>query len=401
MAFLWAPLLLLLGLLPLLVVLYVVGQRRRRPASVRYSSLTLIRAALPRSSFLRRHLPFALFALALAGLGLALARPVVIASVPTNQTTIVLAIDVSGSMCSTDIPPSRIEAAEAAAIQFIEGQGSSTQIGIVAFSGFAAIVQAPTNDRQLLTDAVHSLTTGRRTAVGSGILDAIDAIAEIDPAVAKSITDSTPGVAPVPVPKGAYAPRSSSCSPTARATPGRCRSTRPSRRPIAASASTRSASGRPIRVRRTRIALPTSSVVNRRSVVAGSAAGVRRWRRRPGRLPARDRRGHAQAGRRPDRWRLLPGRERRAARRRLRGPADEPHHQARGRRGRRRVRRVQRAVRVPRDAARPGVAPAALRPPVSPPVSSRVSPPDLPEAGGPSAPPGRRSCRAHRGSRAA
>jgi Ca-activated chloride channel family protein len=206
MAFLWAPLLLLLGLLPLLVVLYILGQRRRRPASVRYSSLVLIRAALPRSSFLRRHLPFALFALALAGLGLALARPVVIASVPTNQTTIVLAIDVSRSMCSTDIEPSRIEAAEAAAIQFIEGQGSSTQIAIVAFSGFAAIVQAPTNDRQLLTDAVHSLTTGRRTAVGSGILAAIDAIAEIDPAVARSITDATPGVAPVPVPKGAYAP---------------------------------------------------------------------------------------------------------------------------------------------------------------------------------------------------
>lgn len=206
MGFLWPGLLILLGLLPLLVLLYVLGQRRRRPSGVRYSSLVLIREALPRSSFVRRHLPFALFALALAGLAVALARPVVIASVPTNQTTIVLAIDVSGSMCSTDIPPSRIQAAEAAATQFIQSQGPSTQIGIVAFSGFAEIIQAPTTDRQMLLDALNSLTTGRRTAVGSGILDAIDAISEIDPAVAKSQTDTTPGLPPTPVPKGAYVP---------------------------------------------------------------------------------------------------------------------------------------------------------------------------------------------------
>lgn len=206
MEFLWPGLLLVLVLVPLLVLLYVLGQRRRRPSGVRYSSLVLIRDALPRSSFLRRHLPFALFALALAGLGVALARPVVIASVPTNQTTIILAIDVSGSMCSTDIPPSRIQAAEDAAAAFIRSQGAGTQIGLVAFAGFAEIVQAPTTDRQMLFDALHSLATGRRTAVGSGILAAIDAIAEIDPNVAKSRTADSPGLAPTPVAKGAYAP---------------------------------------------------------------------------------------------------------------------------------------------------------------------------------------------------
>ena len=206
MQFLWPWLLLLLALLPVLVLVYVVSQGRRRPTGVRYSSLSLIRVALPRSSFLRRHLPFALFALALAGLMVALARPVVIASVPTNQTTIILSIDVSGSMCSSDIPPSRLQAAEAAASAFIQSQGSSTQIGIVAFSGFAEIVQAPTTDRQALLGALQSLTTGRRTAVGSGILAAIDAISEIDPNVAKSRTDSSPGLPPAPVPKGAYAP---------------------------------------------------------------------------------------------------------------------------------------------------------------------------------------------------
>jgi Ca-activated chloride channel homolog len=206
MDFLWPGLLLLLLLVPLLVLVYVLAQRRRRPSGVRYSSLSLIRDALPRSSFLRRHLPFALFALALAGLSVALARPVVIASVPTNQTTIMLTIDVSGSMCSTDIPPSRLQAAEAAASKFIESQGSGTQIGLVAFAGFAEIVQMPTTDHQLLFDALKSLVTGRRTAVGSGILAAIDAISEIDPNVAKSWTDDSPGLPPAPVPKGAYAP---------------------------------------------------------------------------------------------------------------------------------------------------------------------------------------------------
>jgi Ca-activated chloride channel homolog len=206
MDFLWPGLLLLLLFVPALVAVYVLAQRRRRPAGVRYSSLSLIRDALPRSSFLRRHLPFALFALALAGLMVALARPVVIASVPTNQTTIMLTIDVSGSMCSTDIPPSRLQAAEAAASKFIDSQGPGTQIGLVAFAGFAEIVQAPTTDHQLLFEALRSLVTGRRTAVGSGILAAIDAIAEIDPNVAKSWNEDSPGQPPPPVPKGAYAP---------------------------------------------------------------------------------------------------------------------------------------------------------------------------------------------------
>jgi Ca-activated chloride channel family protein len=206
MEFLWPGCLLLLVVVPILVLLYVLGRRRRRPVAVRYSSLILVREALPSSSFVRRHLPFALFAVALAGLAVAIARPVVIASVPTNEATIVLAIDVSGSMCSTDVAPSRIAAAETAAANFISSQGTSTQIGIVAFSGFAEIVQAPTTDRQLLFDALHSLQTGRRTAVGSGILAAIDAIAEIDPNVAKSTSDTSPGVEPPPVPKGDYAP---------------------------------------------------------------------------------------------------------------------------------------------------------------------------------------------------
>jgi Ca-activated chloride channel family protein len=197
--------LVLLALLPILVGIRVWIQRRHRPA-VRYSSLSLIRDAAPRSSRIRRHLPFALFVLALASLAIAMARPAAIVAVPAGQTTVILAIDVSRSMCATDIPPNRLEAAEAAAASFIEDQGSTTRIGIVAFAGFAEIVQAPTTDREVLLDVVASLATGRRTAIGSAILESIDAIAEIDAAVAPSQDeDNPPGPPPAPVARGAYA----------------------------------------------------------------------------------------------------------------------------------------------------------------------------------------------------
>src|SRR5207249_9861142 len=108
MDFLWPGFLLLLGLLPLIVAVYIWMVRRRRRFAVRYSSLSLVREALAQQSRLRRHLPFALFLFALASLVIAAGRPVAIVSVPTGQTTIILAIDVSRSMCATDIQPSRI-----------------------------------------------------------------------------------------------------------------------------------------------------------------------------------------------------------------------------------------------------------------------------------------------------
>jgi Ca-activated chloride channel family protein len=206
MDFQWSGFLVALGILPVLIAIYILSLRRRRRSGVRYSSLALIREALPGQSRLRRHLPFALVVAALGALVLSLARPIVVLSVPTNKTTILLTSDVSGSMCSSDIPPSRLEAAEAAAAAFINSQASTAQMGIVAFSSFAEVVQPPTTDRALLLNALHSLTTGRRTAIGSGILASLDAISLVDPSVAKSQTDANPGVAPTPVPAGDYAP---------------------------------------------------------------------------------------------------------------------------------------------------------------------------------------------------
>ncbi len=203
MQLLWPGFLLLLVLLPLLAAFYLLALRRRRPAAVRYSSLSLVREALPRASR-RRHLPFLLVLAAVGLLTVALARPVAVAAVPTNRTTVLLTIDVSGSMCSTDIPPTRLQAAESAASDFITHQSASTQIGIVAFSGFAELVQAPTSDQTELLNSLHSLAVGRRTAIGSGLLAAIDAVSTIDSAVAPSTPIGAQG--PVPVAPGAYAP---------------------------------------------------------------------------------------------------------------------------------------------------------------------------------------------------
>ena len=206
MDILWPGFLLLLGLVPVLIAVYIWMLRRRRRFVVRYSSLALVREALPHQSRWRRHLPFALFLLALSSLILAVSRPVTIISVPAGQTVVLLAIDVSRSMCSTDVQPSRLEAAEAAALSFIQRQQAAMQIGIVAFSGYAELIQPPTTDTEALQAAVESLATGRRTAIGSGILKALDAIAEIDPSVAPSVTSSSRGPQPTPVPHGAYAP---------------------------------------------------------------------------------------------------------------------------------------------------------------------------------------------------
>lgn len=206
MDLLWPGFLLLLGLIPLLVGVYIWLLRRRRRLAVRFSSLTLVRQALPQQSRWRRHLPFALFLLALASLVLALGRPVASVRVPTGQTVIILAMDVSRSMCSTDIPPNRLEAAKAAALSFIQRQQSTTQIGIVAFAGFAELIQPPTRDQEVLQDVVESLTTGRRTAIGSAILKSLDAIAEIDQSIAPSVSETSSEIAPTPVPRGAYAP---------------------------------------------------------------------------------------------------------------------------------------------------------------------------------------------------
>ncbi len=186
MTLLWPGLLPLFLLVPILILLYWWILRRRRRFAVRYSSLSLIRQALPERSRWRRHLPAALFLLGLTSLIAALTRPAAQMLVPLSRTTIILAIDVSRSMCASDVPPNRLTVAQEAAIKFVEQQADNTRIGIVAFADFAEVVVPPTNDKQTLKDALASLTTAIGTAIGNATLKGLDAIASVNPAVAPS-----------------------------------------------------------------------------------------------------------------------------------------------------------------------------------------------------------------------
>ena len=193
MSLLWPGFLYLLLLIPLIVVVYILALRRRRRFAVRYSSLSLVREAAKQQSWLRRHLPFALFLLALTSLVFALGRPVATVIVPSNKATVILAIDVSRSMCSTDIPPNRLEVAKDAALSFVRENSSGRQVGIVAFAGFAELIQPPTTDIKLLENAISYLAPARRTAIGSAILRSLDAIAEVDNRVAPSELGASSG----------------------------------------------------------------------------------------------------------------------------------------------------------------------------------------------------------------
>ncbi len=202
----WPGFLLLLGIVPLILLGYLWILRRRRRFAVRYSSLALVRAALPQPSRWRRHIPFALFLLGAISLMLAVSRPVAVVQVPSGKTIVMLALDVSRSMCATDIAPNRLKAAETAALDFIRSQNPATQIGVVAFAGFAELVQAPTDDKEALNKAITGLNTARRTAVGSGLLASLDAISDLDESVAPSNSSADTAAEPAPLPEGEFAP---------------------------------------------------------------------------------------------------------------------------------------------------------------------------------------------------
>ena len=161
MDWLWPDFLLLLGCIPLLIALYIAILHRRHRFAIRYSSLSLVGEAIPRSSWLRKHLPFLLFLLALASLVIAMARPLMPEAGLSGQTTIILTLDVSRSMCMRDITPNRLEVARAAALSFIQQPVLGTQVGIVAFSGFAELAQPPTTDVTLLQNSLASASHPR------------------------------------------------------------------------------------------------------------------------------------------------------------------------------------------------------------------------------------------------
>lgn len=199
---------------PALLAVLWLRQRRRRRLAVRVSNVAIVRAAVPLRSHWKRRVPLALLVAAIVGLGFAAGRPTAHVTVARSATSVLLAMDVSRSMCSTDVEPNRLVVAQDAARTFIRNQDGGTRIGIVAFAGFAGLVVPPTTDTDRLIDAVDNLTTFRGTAIGMAILASIDAIAEYNSAVAPTGVDlasapptSTPDApAPAAPPAGNFEP---------------------------------------------------------------------------------------------------------------------------------------------------------------------------------------------------
>jgi len=170
MIFQWPELLWLLALIPLLVALYFWVLRRKKKFALRYASLDIVKEAMGKGVGVRRHVPPLLFLLGLTVLILAIARPMATVLLPSQNETIILAMDVSGSMRATDVEPNRLVASQNAAKAFIAEVPENVRIGVVAFAGTATVAQAPTRNKEEIVAAIDRFQLQRATAIGSAIL---------------------------------------------------------------------------------------------------------------------------------------------------------------------------------------------------------------------------------------
>jgi Ca-activated chloride channel family protein len=166
----------LFALVPVLIAIYVLGARRRRKYARRFARVVLVADALGRGPGFRRHLPALLFLLGVTVSIVALARPSASVVLPAQRGTVILSLDVSGSMRARDIKPTRMDAVKDAARTFVNAQPRGVRFGVVAFSGTAILVQPPTTDKSQVLAAIERLRPQMFTAIGSGLLTALDAI---------------------------------------------------------------------------------------------------------------------------------------------------------------------------------------------------------------------------------
>jgi Ca-activated chloride channel family protein len=176
MNFLWPQFLWLLLVLPILVLIYIWLLRRKKKMALRYASLSIVREAMGKGQSFRRHIPPVLFLLSLAAMLVASSRPLAVVSLPSDQQTIMLAMDVSGSMRATDVLPNRLVASQNAAKAFLAELPRHVRVGIVAFAGTAAVVQSPTLSREDLVAAIDKFQLQRGTAIGNGIVVSLSEI---------------------------------------------------------------------------------------------------------------------------------------------------------------------------------------------------------------------------------
>ena len=203
MSFIWSSLLYLLLGVPLLVLFYYRMQRRRRKLAEHYGNMGLVHTAA--GGGLRRHIPALVFLFGVTILVFSLARPQATISLPKLEGTVILTFAVSGSMVADDVAPTRMEAAKAAALQFVGHQSASVLIGVVAFSDGGITVQSPTDNRESTIATVERLVPRRGTSLGNGILVALNTIAvgAGDPPIINTSTLST-SEQPLPAPQGWY-----------------------------------------------------------------------------------------------------------------------------------------------------------------------------------------------------
>jgi Ca-activated chloride channel family protein len=210
MSFIWPPMLLSLLLIPVGLLAYrLIGDRRRRRLARAYGPAALARSVGERPSRPARFIPAALVIGGLAVMSVALARPQAVVALPRVQGTVILAFDISGSMSATDIAPTRIAAAKAAAKDFVANQPSGISIGVVAFSDAGVSVQVPTTDQGPVLDAIDRLAPQKGTSVAAGITASLNAIkvAEQGPFANNYYANAspTPTASPTPVPAGYHA----------------------------------------------------------------------------------------------------------------------------------------------------------------------------------------------------
>jgi Ca-activated chloride channel family protein len=200
MTFIWPAVLLLLAVIPVGALLATALDRRRRRRAAAPGGLGLAGNIGRRSRRLRR-IPAALFLIGFGVMGVALARPQGVVSLPREEGTVILAFDVSGSMAADDLKPTRIAAAKAAATDFVEQQPASVVVGVVAFSDSGLSVQAPTNDQASVLAAINRLAPERGTSLGQGIRASLQTISLAEsPPVQNFYSNRSPAPAPTPTP---------------------------------------------------------------------------------------------------------------------------------------------------------------------------------------------------------
>lgn len=183
--------LLLLVLVAAVAAAYVVRQRRRTAYAVRFADADLLASVAPRAPRWRRHLPAGLLVAALAFMVTAFAQPAAAVEVPREAATIVVALDTSASMQATDVAPSRFEAAQEAAVRFVEDLPDGIAVGLVSFSGTASLEVAPTDDHDAVASAIEGLRMGQGTAIGEAVAASVAAAAGATPAEGEEATPAS------------------------------------------------------------------------------------------------------------------------------------------------------------------------------------------------------------------